>query len=218
MILLLAIPARADLATDLLTDPRAAVTRNPEDQKAWLTLGTAGCTRKDLAAAVEALGHLKSDADAQQVQRVCETNGLHVDRSHDRETAREPEWTNVDAEIDQAREAYVGGRYSDAIARTARVLAHDPHSARAWRILSGSACFFQEGEIALRAKRHLSSRMDHDFVDYVCKRNGIRLATLAVRDSRTTSTAWEIADLRRRFPMSEVVWLPPPPREPRHYP
>jgi hypothetical protein len=214
MFLLLATGARADPASDkLLADARAAAARSPEDQRAWRAVGAASCMKKDRNAVVEAIGHLKSDADLKMVQRVCETNGLHVDRSPE-VTFVEPGWSeriasrDPEAQLNSAMDAYVNGRYYEAIALVLKALARDSRNAKGWRIVGGAACYLRDGEVAALAARTLE-RMDDQFVRYICVRNEIKLPPLV--EPPVPATKKEVAELAARFPEPRYVapLLPP---------
>lgn len=73
--------------------------------------------------------------------------------------------------LDQAQEAYLQGRYADAI-RLGRQATGGDDAAKAWRIVGAASCFLHDAAGATEAWQHLSVPAQK-FIEYVCKRNDV---------------------------------------------
>lgn len=76
------------------------------------------------------------------------------------------------AAIDRAQEAYVAGRYDEAIERATVARAADP--LRAWRIIGAASCFRGDAAGAAAARDALDDK-GRRFVEYVCANNKVTL-------------------------------------------
>jgi hypothetical protein len=72
----------------------------------------------------------------------------------------------------RAQDAYVHGKYQDAIDLSEHLV--DAQPGRAYRIIGASACFLRDKAAALKAWRHLDGT-GKQFLGYVCSRNDITL-------------------------------------------
>ena len=76
------------------------------------------------------------------------------------------------AAIDRAQEAYIAGRYAEAIERATAARAADPP--RAWRIIGAASCFRGDAAGAAAARDALDDK-GRRFVEYVCANNKVTL-------------------------------------------
>ena len=76
------------------------------------------------------------------------------------------------AAIDRAQQAYVGGRYADAIRLASEARADDPP--RAWRIIGAASCFAGDAAGAAAARDALDGA-GRRFIEYVCANNKVAL-------------------------------------------
>ena len=74
--------------------------------------------------------------------------------------------------LQAAQEAYIAGRYADAIALAKQVQSADPQ--RAGRIIGASSCFLGDAPAATAAWRTLNAS-GKQFVAYVCARNHVAI-------------------------------------------
>jgi len=87
---------------------------------------------------------------------------------HDAPAAARP----ASAAIDRSQQAYVSGRYADAIRLAREARADDPP--RAWRIIGAASCFAGDAAGAAAARDALEDA-GRRFVEYVCANNKVTL-------------------------------------------
>ncbi len=74
---------------------------------------------------------------------------------------------------DRAQQAYVAGRFADAIALARQAVADDPQPA--WRVIGASSCFLRDAQQATAAWQQLDAA-GRRFIEYVCARHQVPLA------------------------------------------
>lgn len=80
--------------------------------------------------------------------------------------------TATSATVDDAQQAYLDGRYEDAIRMADESKDQDP--SRAWKIIGASSCFLQDPTGAAEAWQALDPN-GRKFIEYVCQRNDVVL-------------------------------------------
>jgi RNA polymerase sigma factor (sigma-70 family) len=77
-------------------------------------------------------------------------------------------------ELKAAQEAYLAGRYPEAIGHAQAALADGEPALPAWRVIGASSCFLGDAAGAVEARDHLDPP-GQKFVTYVCGRNDVTL-------------------------------------------
>ena len=75
-------------------------------------------------------------------------------------------------ELERAKDAYVRGRYAEAVELSRRGIAQDGE--KAWRVLGAASCFLGDANGATGAWNHLDPT-GKKFLEYVCQRNHVTI-------------------------------------------
>jgi tetratricopeptide (TPR) repeat protein len=141
---------------------RKGLDRSPA--KGWRIAGASSCQLKDRAGALEALGHLRTPADAELIRFACQRAGVEIS-DEDAALYASP----AHAQVDAAQAAYSAGRYADAKKLALAATTADPKLAKAWRLLGAAACWTRDKRTAQLACDHLQP-VDQEFIRATCGR------------------------------------------------